>query len=422
MKTKLVVKFLTALLAVFVISCGSDNGGDEPGTQTTSITIASSASSVAFGEAFTFTVTDNNGNNVTSQSTIYFNGSAISGATHTSAMSGYFTVNAKYNGLTSPNISVSVDENTAVTSIVLTANTTHVLLGETITLTATGNGGTDLTSTAAFYVNGTAITGNTYTASARGYDVATATQENVISNELPLVTGYTQKVLIEDYTGTWCGWCPRVSYGIELVEAETNNSVPVAIHRGSDPYNYAAASALESYIGLTGYPTAMLNRKTTWSYPEPNNVAQVVNLTSGGSAVGLSVSSTLSANALEISVNMDMLVNALDGEKLVVYIMENGLIYDQVNYTSYYAGADPITGFEHNNVLRQVPTDLFGDAILSSELDGDSDTYAKTFNVTLDSSIEDNSKLSLAVFVVNTSGDVLNAKAALVGETKSFED
>jgi len=28
-------------------------------------------------------------------------------------------------------------------------------------------------------------------------------------------------------------------------------------------------------IGLTGFPTAMLNRVTTWSYPENSNIQQV---------------------------------------------------------------------------------------------------------------------------------------------------
>jgi len=89
-----------------------------------------------------------------------------------------------------------------------------------------------------------------------------------IDESIPITGKFTKNVLIEDYTGTWCQFCPRVIYGIQKVEAENLKAFPVAIHRGSngsDPYHFAAATDLENSIGLTGYPTAMLNRKTNWN-------------------------------------------------------------------------------------------------------------------------------------------------------------
>ena len=88
--------------------------------------------------------------------------------------------------------------------------------------------------------------------------------------ETPIAGKFKKNVLIEDFTGTWCQYCPRVIYGIQKVETEGLAAYPVAIHRGNppgsansvDPFNFPA-SALESYIGLTGYPTAKLNRKIT---------------------------------------------------------------------------------------------------------------------------------------------------------------
>lgn len=238
--------------------------------------------------------------------------------------------------------------------------------------------------------------------------------------------GYTRKVLIEDYTGAWCGYCPRVAFGISLVEARTDKVVVAAIHRGNssgsnyDPYNYPAG-ALEDFIGLTGYPTAALNRRTEWNYPEPSNVAQATNLTNGVSTKGLGISSTLAGNNLNISVKINVLDGAATDLKLVVYILENGLILNQTNYTSCYGGASVIQNFEHNNVLRQVPTDLFGDAITSSELDSATGNYVKNFNVALTSNIASTSNLSLAAFLVDASGNAVNSQSAVVGETKDFE-
>ena len=46
----------------------------------------------------------------------------------------------------------------------------------------------------------------------------------------PPYSGYFKKrVLIEDYTGTWCGNCTRVSHAIEEVKLLTDKAVTVAI-------------------------------------------------------------------------------------------------------------------------------------------------------------------------------------------------
>ncbi|MGK4569344.1 hypothetical protein [Flavobacterium sp. 3HN19-14] len=67
-------------------------------------------------------------------------------------------------------------------------------------------------------------------------------REDVIIDETPdapAVSGQFQKrVLIEDYTGTWCGNCTRVAYGIDQAKAISDRVVSVAIHSGDDPYDF----------------------------------------------------------------------------------------------------------------------------------------------------------------------------------------
>ena len=57
--------------------------------------------------------------------------------------------------------------------------------------------------------------------------------------------------------------------------------------------------------------------------------------------------------------------------KLVVYALEDNLIYNQTNSTSYYGGANPIVGFEHDHVLR---------AVLSSSILGETITGSTNLN------------------------------------------
>ena len=48
-----------------------------------------------------------------------------------------------------------------------------------------------------------------------------------------------------------------------------------------------------------------------------------------------------------------------DSMKLAVYMLEDGLIYDQRNFTSYYGGADQLD-FVHDDVLRRSLTNVWG--------------------------------------------------------------
>ena len=60
----------------------------------------------------------------------------------------------------------------------------------------------------------------------------------MIVNQVPIE--YKQYVLVEDYTGTWCGYCTRVSFAIEELKKQTNDAVVIAIHQG-DPMQFVTS-------------------------------------------------------------------------------------------------------------------------------------------------------------------------------------
>lgn len=428
------MRYLLIFVTFFIFSCGDSSDSDESIIETpTSIILTVNKATIDLGGTFIFSVKDNLNNTVTSQSTIYFNNTALLDASHTPSSDGIFSVYAEYQELKSVEINVNVQVEEVLSSLILEVDKSKILLGDSVTLAVKGNEGTDLTNDALYFVNGSQITGNSYAPNERGTDKITATYDIYNSNEINVLIGHKQKVLIEDYTGTWCGWCPRIAWGIELVENETDDAITVAIHRGAtdsssdyyDPFNYAAG-ALEDYIDLDGYPTAMLNRKTLWTYPEPSNVNQVLGLIESFdqpivSKYGLGISTNIVGSQLEILISCSILNESLNNEKLVVYILEDDLIYNQSNYTDYYGGVSVITNFEHDSVLRQVFTDLFGDAILGSEFNSTENAYQKTFNVDLSGSIIDNTKLSIVAFIVDTNGNAKNVQKAVVGIDKDFD-
>lgn len=331
-------------------------------------------------------------------------------------------------------ISCSKEENNSggstIQSITITANPSEAYVGDNIQFTVKGNNNVDVTGTAVIYVNAAPIVNNFFTTTAAGtlsvyavYQVSSTVSLTSPTIQIPVTQGinFNKRVLIEDYTGTWCQFCPRVSYSISQVRAQTNDAVVVAIHRGaSDPYNFSAASVLESMIGLTGYPTAMLNRKTDWTYPENNNIAQVVNLTNGTNPrIGLAMTNSVnSANGnVTVQVNVKFGKN-FSGLKLVVYALEDNLLYNQTNSTSFYGGVNPIVGFNHKDVLRAfLTTNILGDDIPgATTVNG---VYTRSFVYNLSGAQAAN--IHFAAFVVDSAGNALNSRDALTNETQTFE-
>lgn len=67
------------------------------------------------------------------------------------------------------------------------------------------------------------------------------------------------KPLVEEYTGTWCGWCPRGWVGLEKIANDfEGRAITVAVHNGDpmeiDEYEPVIASYVE------GFPSMLINR------------------------------------------------------------------------------------------------------------------------------------------------------------------
>lgn len=322
----------------------------------------------------------------------------------------------------------------SVDALVLKTDGSTKLIGTPVTFMVTNSTNDTLTSEAVFYINDVAIEGNTFTSETVGEYSVKASYLGVTSQPV-LITyhdgsqiNFQKNVLIEDYTGTWCGYCPRVAHGIELVHQQTENTVTVAIHRASlnpnspsyDPYTFNSTE-LENIINIPGYPKGMLNRMTQWSFPEPGNVSQVIALTEGQNPkLGLAMNGTIANGAITLKVDTKFSKD-FEGLKLVVYVLENGLIHEQHNYTEYYNGEDVIANFEHNHVLRGCLTPLLGEAVSSTETQA-GNTFTKTFTAPVPATVENAGKLEFVAFMVDGNGNAINVRKASPGETQDFQE
>ncbi|MGV9002977.1 Omp28-related outer membrane protein [Flavobacterium sp.] len=239
----------------------------------------------------------------------------------------------------------------------------------------------------------------------------------------PPISGYFKKrVLIEDYTGTWCGNCTRVSYAIEQAVSQSDKVVSVAIHNGNDPYHFEGIAPLKNLIlpnTQLALPVSRLNRMTVWTFPEPTNVQQAIDLTGNNSGLGLAIKSAVVNNNINVDIKMKFALNYTN-LKLVVYVLEDGLINLQKNYTSYYNAVNPIPDYVHNHVLRTTLTNILGDTVEGNTEAGN--VFTKSFSVPMPANIENIGNVNFVAFLVDENNNALNVRASHINENQSFEE
>ncbi|WP_396140134.1 Omp28-related outer membrane protein [Flavobacterium sp.] len=252
---------------------------------------------------------------------------------------------------------------------------------------------------------------------------------NVVENipdgslDTPPISGYFKKrVLIEDYTGTWCGNCTRVSYAIEQVKAQNDKVVTVAIHNGNDPFHFAGIAPLKNLIlpnSPLALPVSRLNRMIVWTFPEPTNVQEAINLTGNNSGLGIAMNSSIENGNINLDVNVKFALNYTN-LKLVVYLLEDELVHFQRNYTTYYDNVNPITNYVHNHVLRASMTDILGETISGNTSAGSS--FTKNFLIPIPANVANPANINFVAFLVGDDNVALNARAAEANESQEFEE
>lgn len=114
--------------------------------------------------------------------------------------------------------SCGTEEEVVPDTLTITVSSPEIYLGNPINFSAVSQNNGTVTSTAQFFVNGEQIEGSTFTPIEENeqntvYAVWNGMTSNTLTfssiEEIVLPDTYTKKVLVEDYTGTWCGYCPE---------------------------------------------------------------------------------------------------------------------------------------------------------------------------------------------------------------------
>ncbi len=269
----------------------------------------------------------------------------------------------------------------------------------------------------------------------------TATNGTATSNEITITVSdpgaakYTTKVIAEDCTGTWCGWCPRITHKFDQFMSRYPNLYTVGVHNGDVYAISSIESALRSKFSVTGFPSAILNRDV--KFADNGNINSLAD--SSGilpylrtrAVAGLAINSTISGTTLNITTKVKFDANIKNALKLIVIVTEDGLVRGQTNYYNnnntypgnpYYSSGATIANFVHNGVLRGAPTGIFG-ADIPTASQTKNNEYSSTQTFDLNGVVAANAKV--VAYVVFGDGQikrgVLNAQWAAAGTNKNYD-
>jgi len=298
-----------------------------------------------------------------------------------------------------------------------------LLVGSTVEFQVRGNNSTDITEDYIIKVDDVTLEDNSFETELEPKTYIVTCFYKDFTDEISIQTdkGFVKNVLVEDYTGTWCVNCPRLSWAIELAKvAAPDKVVAVGIHN-FDEMQMEGVDVLIDEFSITTYPTGKINRIYDWESPQDANIDAVTDFTGFGTPLGLAIDSSIAGSTINATIEVGFENTVEIPLNIVVYLTESGLIYDQHNNTPYYGGGSIIVDFEHKDVLRAIVTHHLGESISSSETVADN-IYSIQKQIEIPASIQNNDNLHLVAFVTDAiTNEVINVREAKVGVVQDLQ-
>ena len=180
----------------------------------------------------------------------------------------------------------------------------------------------------------------------------------------------TRNVIIEEYTGVGCGYCPDGHARANAIcESHEGHAWAINIHQGG----YAAGSGYETQWGdglagqysISGYPCGTVNRGTSmqdrgqWASAANTIVAQ-------NSPVNMAASATIDPLSRTMTVEVEMYYTGdqtVTSNFLNVVLLQNNILGQQSNYGNYNSEYIEGSQYRHMHMLRDMLTGQWGEEI-----------------------------------------------------------
>ena len=200
---------------------------------------------------------------ITDDCLFFVNGTALQGNSYSTTVEGTVIFSAEYKNVESNNLVIPARKKYS-----FTIDKTTILADgiDKAVISVTDYQEDNKTELADFFIDGQPITGNAFSTTTTGvYTMEAKIDGYEFTSEVTTVSSvkFDRRILIEDFTGAWCGYCPRMTNAIEAAKTTSNNILVMAIHNG-DIMATTYEAALRQKYGITGFPSALINRTGIW--------------------------------------------------------------------------------------------------------------------------------------------------------------
>lgn len=243
--------------------------------------------------------------------------------------------------------------------------------------------------------------------------------------------------VIEEFTGTWCGWCPRGIVGMDKVhEAYGDQVVQIAAHSG----DIMAISEYQPVINTytEGYPNSITDRRYV-ADPSYSTLVAALNKAFARVAQGsIDLQAEWSSNfktKVVFNTTTRFSYNDDDGQYGIAYLLvEDGLTGTGSNWsqTNYYSGqtvggdmtwwcqaASTVTGITYNHVVVAGWEALNGvnGSVNPMIVADEEQEYSYSASISGKSLIQDKTKLKAVVLLIDrATGTIVNAAQSAIAD------
>lgn len=239
-------------------------------------------------------------------------------------------------------------------------------------------------------------------------------------------------VLIEEFTGAWCQFCPDGVVVLDQLETAHPNDVNIVSVHDGDAMEFA--EGIRTGFSVSSYPSANIDR---WLFPAETKIpvsrsnwssytTQRLNAETPVE-VTVDVNFDLATNVAAVTVTADFVDYAVGDLRIGLMVTEDdvtgtGAGYNQVNYYNtvaghpYFGAGNPIVGFVHNHVLRQHDGNPFGQSGIIPSTANPGSSYTYTENITIPAAWDVN-KVHFVGYVYRYESNVLEGEVLNSGST-----
>jgi hypothetical protein len=244
------------------------------------------------------------------------------------------------------------------------------------------------------------------------------------------------KVMLEDYTGHYCGYCPDAATLLytTIKPAYSDRLITMSVHAGSDakpapplPNQDApagsftedlrtpAGTAWYTTFGINFYPCGEINRKPVAGYASGSWNSQVANILNTPAKVKIRLHTTYNVSTRELKAFAEVrFLAAMNGNyKLNIVITEDSVLAWQIDYNLMDIN---VQNYVNRHVMRGSLNGNWGEQLTTSGVIPAGSVFNKGYVQTLPANYRSN-QVNIVAFVYDaTTYEILNVEETAIDE------